>query len=238
IVGSVSSQSDDPAAQGSALADATPASSQEAGVVAPATSSTPISSEPTGIVPSALPPTETPVPATAIPPLPPTTAPPPPTTAPPPTPPAARPPPPATAPPPPPPSKAFGDGTFVVGSDIRPGTYRASRPSSFCYWERLSGFGGTLDEIIANEASSSGPELVTIAASDAGFTSRGCGGWSADLSPITASPDSPFGDGKFLVGVDIAPGTWRSNGAENCYWERLAGFGGTLEDIVANDLPS
>jgi hypothetical protein len=81
------------------------------------------------------------------------------------------------------PSLAFGDGTFVVGQDIGHGTYAAPGGDG-CYWARLSGFGGTLDEIIAN-GNPTGPVVVTIAASDAGFETRGCGEW---LVPIAATP--------------------------------------------------
>jgi hypothetical protein len=56
-----------------------------------------------------------------------------------------------------------------------------------------------------------------------------------DRSPITAARDAPFGDGTFIVGVDIAPGTWRAEGGTSCYWARLSGFGGTLGGIIAND---
>lgn len=71
----------------------------------------------------------------------------------------------------------IGDGTFQVGADIAPGTYRAANPDGFCYWARLSGTGGTLREIIAND-NTTGPAVVTIAATDAAFESTGCGGWT------------------------------------------------------------
>jgi len=71
----------------------------------------------------------------------------------------------------------IGDGTFQVGADIAPGTYRAANPDGFCYWARLSGTGGTLREIIAND-NTTGPAVVTIAATDAAFESSGCGGWT------------------------------------------------------------
>lgn len=170
--------------------------------------------------------TALPVGATAPPPAPPTATPPPPS------PPTATP---AQAPPPPTRLAAgFGDGTFGVGVDIVPGTYRAPDTSAGCYWERLSGFGGGFGDIIANGFTDD-PEVVTIAPTDVGFSSDGCGFWTADLSPITNSPTSPFGEGKFIVGTDIAPGTWRSSATGlGCYWERLSGFGGTFEDVIAN----
>lgn len=139
-----------------------------------------------------------------------------------------------TQPPPTPAFGTFGSGTKIVGTDIAPGTYRTRQASTGCYWARLSGFGGTLGEIIANE-NTNGPEVVTIAPTDKGFQSTRCGTWTSNLSPITQSPTSPFGTGTFIVGVDIAPGTWRADGGSSCYWARLSGFGGTLNQIIAND---
>jgi hypothetical protein len=128
---------------------------------------------------------------------------------------------------------SFRDGLMIVGADITPGTYRSIGGNS-CYWERLRGFGGTFDEIIAND-NVVGPTIVTIAATDKGFKSSRCNRWTQDLSPITSSPTAPFSDGAFMVNMDIAPGTWRSSGNGGCYWERLRGFSGEFADIIAND---
>ena len=132
----------------------------------------------------------------------------------------------------------FGGGDQIVGTDVQPGTYRTRQPANLCYWERLSGFGGSLDEVIANGAGS-GYFTVTIAAGDLGFSSSGCGTWSADLSAVT-SPAGPIDeDGVYIVGTDIAPGTWKSTGgAFGCYVARLSGFGGTLDDVITNDVSS
>ena len=70
-----------------------------------------------------------------------------------------------------------GDGVYLVGSDIQPGTYR-SRPAAdsvtgYCYWARLSNTSGDLDGIIAN-ANPSGPFVVTISRSDKAFEVNGC----------------------------------------------------------------
>lgn len=127
----------------------------------------------------------------------------------------------------------FDDGNYVVGTDIQPGTYRTRSSSSGCYYARLSGFGGTLDEILANE-NANGPTVITIAATDKGFTSARCGTWTQDLSAITASPTS-FSDGIYIVGTDIQPGTYKSTGGSGCYYARLNGFTGTLDDILANE---
>ncbi|HEX2765658.1 MAG TPA: hypothetical protein VHR55_03345 [Candidatus Limnocylindria bacterium] len=132
----------------------------------------------------------------------------------------------------------FGSGDLFVGVDVQPGTYRTRNPASFCYWERLSGFGGSLDEIIAN-GTGSGYFVVTIGQNDAGFSSTGCGTWSADLSAVTTNPAGPITeDGVYIVGTDIVPGTWRSTGGSGfgCYAARLSGFGGTFNELIANDI--
>src|ERR1035437_4808580 len=79
---------------------------------------------------------------------------------------------------------AFSNGTFVVGTDIQPGTYRTRVGSTGCYWERLSGFGGTPGELIANDYTNA-TAVVTISPADKGFSSSGCGMWTNDLTPAT-----------------------------------------------------
>ena len=131
---------------------------------------------------------------------------------------------------------SFTNGTKIVGTDIQPGTYRTRVPSEGCYWARLSGLSGGLSEIIAND-NTDGPAIVVIAPTDKGFQSSRCGTWTRDISPITSSPTAPFkGDGTYLVGVDIAPGTWRSSSSDSCYWARLSGFSGAgVRQILANN---
>ena len=70
---------------------------------------------------------------------------------------------------------AFIDGTYQVGTDIAPGSYKSGGGSP-CYWARLSGFGGTPSDVIADDIASGG-QVVTIRSSDTGFTSAGCGAW-------------------------------------------------------------
>jgi hypothetical protein len=48
-----------------------------------------------------------------------------------------------------------------------------------------------------------------------------------------------FGAGKFVVGTDIAPGTYRTTGPSgrlDCYWERLKPTNGAANSIIANNL--
>jgi hypothetical protein len=71
-----------------------------------------------------------------------------------------------------PPAPVYGDGTYEVGSEIKPGTYKTS--GGECYWERLKGFSGDFEDILANE-NISGPSRMTIRSTDKGVTfSGGC----------------------------------------------------------------
>ena len=71
-------------------------------------------------------------------------------------------------------------GTWIVGAQVTPGTYRADNSAQGCFWARLSSFTGTVDATIASAfVTSPGVQLVTIAGTDAGFsTSVECGTWT------------------------------------------------------------
>lgn len=91
----------------------------------------------------------------------------------------------ATAPPAAGPLTSFGDGTHEVGSgpgQIPPATYVAVVPKAafdFCMWSRLSGFSGEGKDTITFGTGNGGDKMrVTIASSDKGFETKGCGTWS------------------------------------------------------------
>jgi len=117
----------------------------------------------------------------------------------------------------------IGNGTHIVGTDVIAGTYR-SQGTRTCYWARLKGFGGQLDDIIANGNNS--PEIVTIGASDAAFNTSGCGKWVAVENTYPSTPATSFSDGTYEVGKHIEPGTYRADGSPDslCYWARLSNF--------------
>lgn len=139
---------------------------------------------------------------------------------------------------PPPAGYSFGSGKKLVGTDALAGvTYRTRTAAKGCYWERLTGLGGTLGEIAAND-NTDGPAIVTVGAGDVAFNSQRCGTWTQDLSAITAGLNEPFKEGTYFVNVDIAPGVWQSDGTGSCYWERLANFSGGLSGIIANEFTS
>jgi len=82
------------------------------------------------------------------------------------------------------PLTSFGEGTYEIGATagkVVPGKYGTVVPATSygCYWERLSNTGGGFDAIIANEnAPKSASVIVTVAATDVAFNSRGCGTWT------------------------------------------------------------
>ncbi|GGT26170.1 hypothetical protein [Streptomyces chromofuscus] len=132
-----------------------------------------------------------------------------------------------------------GDGDFLVGTDIKPGTYRSTgNTTGMCYWERAKDASGEMDSLLAND-NVSGTGYVTVTANDKIFRSSGCSDWEAVAPKEKASPATEMaGDGgMFAVGVDIAPGTYRSTGNTDdmCYWERAKDAGHTIDSITANN---
>ncbi|MFV0495543.1 hypothetical protein [Mycobacterium sp.] len=68
-----------------------------------------------------------------------------------------------------------GDGRFMVGKDIEPGTYRSPGGTS-CYWDRLRGLSGSFEDSISTGAGD-WPQVAEIAASDVAFETHGCTTW-------------------------------------------------------------
>lgn len=143
----------------------------------------------------------------------------------------------------------FGDGVYVVGGDhfigaeVAPGLYRATAPTESCGSSRLLdlteeyGWVEWIDEGWARWTAWSGFPVVEIEETDAGFFSEGCGEWSDQLTPIVA-PGQPFGDGVYVVGVDIAPGRYRTASAtDECEWRRLGTFAKPRRSLGKDDGP-
>ncbi|SDC03360.1 Protein of unknown function [Raineyella antarctica] len=71
-----------------------------------------------------------------------------------------------------------GDGTWLVGTDIEPGTYRTTHPTpeDKGSWYRLSNLTGAYDARI-EEGYDAGPIVVTIHPTDIAFKTEDCGTW-------------------------------------------------------------
>lgn len=78
-----------------------------------------------------------------------------------------------------PPGAIPGDGTFLVGTEVQPGTYRSTGAKEgffeFCSWTRLRDTTGNSGSTIAfGTANANEPMIVTIQPSDAAFKTSGC----------------------------------------------------------------
>lgn len=148
---------------------------------------------------------------------------------------------PATKPAAPPPQAAqtFGDGTWLVPADVKPGNYVTVVPddSSGCYWQRSKNAEGDFDSINANDnVAAGGHVVVTIRKTDKSFKSNDCGDWNT--APATGPKANSFGEGTWAVNIDIAPGTYAvtvPDDSSGCYWERMRNLAGGFDAILAND---
>lgn len=129
-----------------------------------------------------------------------------------------------------------GSGTYQVGKDVKPGTYRSTGNKLGCYWERARDSKGELDSILAND-NVVGSSYVTLGADDKVFKTRGCKGWNLVTDEKTGTPKSEVpGNGMYRVGVDIAPGTYKADGNKSgCYWERDKDALHGTDSIEANE---
>jgi hypothetical protein len=138
-------------------------------------------------------------------------------------------------PPPPGPVVSFTAGTYQVNVTIPPGRYVAENAAADCYWERLSGFGGTFAEIIANDFEDfAGRMLVDILPSDVGFSFEPECGVLKTYVPSTAHA-TVIVPGHHAVGQHIVAGIYSANASDDCYWERTSSFDGDFDSLIAND---
>lgn len=132
-------------------------------------------------------------------------------------------------------------GTYLVGTDIRPGIYKGQAGYDLftsCYWARLKDLSGSLDAVLAND-NSVGQFYVEVKESDYAFETR------CELRYLPSLPEPPtefpkkITPGTYLVGIDIQPGTYRGQAGtaitDSCYWVRLRDVSGELGAIIAND---
>lgn len=128
-----------------------------------------------------------------------------------------------------------GDGQYRVGSGVQPGTYVTTGSPSYCYWERVSSFDGSLSSILANDIGP-GQRIITIAPGDYGVSFQRCGSW---IRASRATRPAAIKQGVYLVGSQLSPGEYTApNSGGDCYWETMSGFSGSTDDIIANDFVS
>lgn len=82
----------------------------------------------------------------------------------------------APAAPPPGPGASVGDGVYIVGQDMQPGTYRVSvAVTDGCYWQ-ITKSGSNGADIVQNDLPKGGFPQVTVKAGQ-DFKSERCGTW-------------------------------------------------------------
>ena len=110
----------------------------------------------------------------------------------------------------------FGAGTWIPGRNVEPGRYR-NTPAGACRW-RLEHRGGGLSGRIHQTHMLT----IDIFEGDTLTVDSSCGTWSP--APTSGPRSTSFGAGRWIVGVDIAPGTYQSSGEGTCSWFRRADF--------------
>lgn len=117
----------------------------------------------------------------------------------------------------------IGAGTYVVGAEVEPGVYRASR-----YWARLDASG----DIIDNDLIGDGFGIVVIQPTDSfiEFTGEAI---AVDEFPAIDPIAMGYEGGTYLVGSDIEAGTYRVTASDGVAY--AARLDNTL-DIIDNDL--
>lgn len=146
-------------------------------------------------------------------------------------------------------SGCFGPGLHPVGNPLTstqmpPGLWR-SLGGSGCQWSRIQ---NGAPAIAGKSTHDNGPQYAQIAASDIGFASSNCLPFWQHPGPFArplAQPGSPFGDGDFLVGSEVAPGTYVASppAGQVCNWAVVRGFhgkdsSGRNPDFVRGDTTS
>jgi len=86
------------------------------------------------------------------------------------------------------PGQPFGNGDFLIGYEVAPGVYRPSPSGTVCSWARMNTFHGHwFDKTFAPGlipddriawGTATNADTVTIASTDYGFSSTGCGQWT------------------------------------------------------------
>ena len=125
----------------------------------------------------------------------------------------------------------FGEGTYHVGVDILPGIYTADTSDGRCLWFTIKDFTHTTDPNQVLTWWKVGQPVVELTTDDVGFYSIRCGTWVLREDEQPEEPLTEFGDGSFLVNIDIAPGNYVADpGDERCNWFRTAPFGDQTPD--------
>ena len=135
------------------------------------------------------------------------------------------------------PKSSFGQGKFTVGRDIKPGIYRSTtvvKSGANCFWHiTTTGSNGNEDIAIDN---SKGGILTLNLQNGMDIETKRCKPFKkSSLSAPRGNPRTTVGNGVWLVGIDMEPGTYRVNKnifGKSCYL-KIYTAGSNLEDLIA-----
>jgi hypothetical protein len=122
----------------------------------------------------------------------------------------------------------FGPGLHSVGTPLTstqmpPGLWR-SLGGNDCTWARVRATG-----VAGRNIRTKGPQYMQVDVGDKGTAIGNCFPFWQQPGPFAkpfAQPGSDFGDGDFLVGYELAPGTYTAPGGGLCNWAAVSGFHG------------
>lgn len=135
------------------------------------------------------------------------------------------------------PKSSFGQGKFTVGRDVKPGIYRSKaivKSGANCYW-RITTTGSNGNEIIAIDNSNGGILTLNLQTGMDIDTKRCSTFVKSSLTTARGTPRTTVGNGIWLVGIDMEPGTYRVDKdifGKSCYL-KIYTAGSNLEDLVA-----
>ncbi len=144
----------------------------------------------------------------------------------------------------------FGPGIYLVGEDIEPGTYLSRPPEASqsgavsCFWKITHNSAKSRGISVTVHLVEGGSALVTVADGDSLDVQR-CGRWErVEPSTLFENDDAKplFHDGTWIVGEDIAPGTYLTDDErdveirrESCFWTITENYENNLLDPVERD---
>jgi hypothetical protein len=129
----------------------------------------------------------------------------------------------------------FGEGEWLVNVEILPGRYFAE-PDIECNWGRTRQKTHSQDEDLhlGGEFWSDDAEqlIADIDPTDHAFFSVGrCNTW---VRSPRQGPQTTIGAGVWLVGAQVAAGTYRADASADCGWSRLRDFRGEERSVIAS----
>ena len=136
----------------------------------------------------------------------------------------------------------YRNGTYLVGNDIEAGLYRVVVTDTLMgmgYVERSKGVSMEFSDILANIILT-GDGYVEIKETDVAVKLTGVEIFPINLEDLVPDIKSEVSDGIFLVGYDIAPGTYKVEVTDTImemgYVERTRNVAMDFSDIIANEI--